>query len=152
MSLEEATARMRDLRRAAEGGPAREFLSYFAVSLIALAVDLGIFSATIRIVGVAWAWAATLGFCAGVLTAYWLSVLWVFSARRLKHRPQSEFAVFAGIGVAGLGLTQVVLWIGIEGLHVQPELVKLAAAGATFVFNYGVRKAMLFRGSERAVT
>lgn len=130
----------------------REFLQYFAASLVSLAVDLGIFSAAIRLFGIPWAWAATLGFCAGVLTIYWLSVLWVFSSRRLAHRPRSEFALFAGIGVAGLGFTQLVLWIGIEGLHAQPELVKLAAAGATFLFNYAIRRIVLFQRREEAVT
>lgn len=131
-----------------EKGARRELLHYFAASLVALLVDLGIFSVTIRLLGVPWFWAATLGFAVGVATVYWFSIRWVFSSRRMKHAPRSEFLVFIGIGVAGLCVTQAVLWAGIEGLHAQPELVKVAAAGATFLFNYAVRKMLLFRKSE----
>jgi putative flippase GtrA len=130
----------------------REFLEYFAASLVSLAVDLGIFSALLRVAGLSWFWAATIGFCAGVLTAYWLSVRWVFSSRRLGHAPRSEFGLFAAIGVVGLGVTQAVLWVGIETLHLQPELVKLVAAGATFLFNFAVRKSLLFRRGPGART
>lgn len=130
----------------------REFLQYFAASLVSLAVDLAIFSALLRVAGLSWFWAATFGFCAGVLTAYWLSVRWVFAARRLGHAPRSEFALFAAIGIVGLGVTQAVLWVGIEAFHLQPELVKLVAAGATFLFNFAIRKALLFRRGPGART
>jgi len=121
-----------------------DIIPYFIASLAALLIDLGIFSLAIRIVGISWFWAATLGFVAGALTAYLLSIWWVFSKRRMKGRPYHEFALFVIIGVAGLGVTQIVLWIGIERIGALPELVKLAAAGVTFVFNYGLRKVVLF--------
>jgi len=114
---------------------------------VALAVDVVVFSVSIRIAGMPWYWAATAGFFAGVATAYCLSVLWVFSRRRLRREPMVEFVVFAGIGLAGLGLTQAILWVGIEHLHFIPELVKLFASGATFLFNFVIRKAILFAGT-----
>lgn len=116
----------------------RDIIPYFIASLAALLVDLGLFSLAIRVIGMPWFWAATLGFVAGALTVYLVSIWWVFSRRRMKGRPYHEFALFVFIGVAGLGVTQIVLWIGIERIGALPELVKLAAAGVTFVFNYGL--------------
>lgn len=126
--------------------PRGEFVRYFAVSLFALAVDLGLFSILLRFLHLPWAIAATLGFIVGALTAYILSIRLVFSSRALGHVPHVEFLTFTAIGVAGLGVTQLVLWIGIELLHTNPELSKLAAAGFTFLFNFVLRKSILFRG------
>ncbi|NWG31095.1 MAG: GtrA family protein [Rhodocyclaceae bacterium] len=128
---------------------AKEFMRYLAVSALALAVDLGLFSFLMRVASFPWMLAATIGFIAGVGVAYWLSIRIVFRARRLAHAPGKELLAFALIGVAGLALTQLVLWVGIEQFHANPELTKLFAAGFTFLANFGLRKFVLFR--RRAV-
>ena len=71
--------------------------------------------------------------------------------RAFADAPAVEFLAFVGIGIAGLGITQLLLWLGVVKLHLLPELVKLAAAVVTFVFNYLVRKTLLFAASARAL-
>lgn len=124
---------------------AHELLRYLAASAIALAVDVLSFSALLRLVGLPWMLAATLAFITGVLVAYHLSIRFVFRERLLAHAPRHEFAAFATIGIVGLGVTQVVLWLGIEHYHAHPEMTKLVAAGITFLCNFAMRKLMLFR-------
>lgn len=126
-----------------------ELIRYFAVSLVALAVDTAILSGCLRLLQLPLAWSATLGFAAGALVAYLLSIRWVFRARALANAPAVEFLTFIGIGVAGLAVTQLVLWIGVTELHLLPEAVKLSAAIVTFAFNYLVRKALLFAAARR---
>ncbi|MEW5781225.1 MAG: GtrA family protein [Pseudomonadota bacterium] len=121
-----------------------EFLRYASVSLLALGADLALFSFLLRCAGLPWMLAATAGFVIGVLVAYWLSIRFVFFTRRLAHAPRSEFAAFAFIGVIGLAITQMVLWVGIELFRLNPELTKVGAAGVTFLCNFGMRKLMLF--------
>lgn len=122
-----------------------EPVRYLIASAIALLVDLGSFSAGMRLAGMGWMSSAMLGFALGVTATYLLSILWVFQTRRLTRKPRLEFATFISIGIAGLGVTQIVLWIGIEHFHWQSELVRLLAAGITFAFNYYVRVLTLFR-------
>jgi len=124
---------------------------YFAASLFALAVDLGVLSLCLRVAHLGLAWSATLGFVAGAVVAYLLSIRWVFRQRAFAHAPAMEFLAFVGIGLAGLGITQLVLWIGATQLGLLAEAVKLAAAGITFAFNYMVRKALLFATARRAM-
>jgi len=124
---------------------------YFAASLFALAVDLGALSLCLRVAHFGLAWSATVGFVAGAVVAYLLSIRWVFRQRAFAHAPAMEFLAFVGIGLAGLGITQLVLWIGATQLGLLAEAVKLAAAGITFAFNYMVRKALLFATARRAV-
>jgi len=122
---------------------------YFIASLLALAVDTAVLSLGLRAVHLPLAWSATLGFVVGAAVAYLLSIRWVFRQRTLARAPAVEFLTFAGIGLVGLGITQVVLWIGVTELHLIPEAVKLAAAVITFAFNYLVRKALLFAAARR---
>jgi putative flippase GtrA len=79
--------------------------------------------------------------------AYVLSIRYVFKHRALTAQPRRELLVFAFIGILGLGLTQLILWVTIDRLTLPPELSKLLAAGVTFFFNYFLRKLTLF--SER---
>lgn len=122
-----------------------EPVRYLAASMLALAVDLAMFSLALRVLGFAWPVAACIGFLAGAGVAYWASVRWVFAERSQREHPTRELAVFVLIGVSGLAITQASLWFAIEWLSFHPELSRLAAAGATFAFNYLVRAALLFR-------
>jgi len=122
---------------------------YFVASLAALALDVAVLSLCLRVFQLGLAWSASIGFVAGAIVAYVLSIRWVFRTRAFGDVPALEFLTFIGIGVAGLGVTQLVLWLGVTRLHLLPELVKLGAAGVTFAFNYLVRRSMLFAASRR---
>ena len=126
-----------------------DLIRYFAASLAALAADLGALSFSLRVLQAGLAWSASIGFVVGAVVAYILSIRWVFRERMLATAPILEFATFVGIGVAGLGITQAVLWLGVTELGLLPELVKLGAAGITFAFNYIARKSLLFAASRR---
>lgn len=131
---------------------ARHDLSrYFIASLLALAADLATLSACLRLLHVNLAWSATAGFTVGAVVAYVLSIRWVFRQRAFENAPAVEFLSFVAIGIAGLGVTQLVLWVGVTEFDLLPEAVKLAAAGITFAFNYLLRKSLLFAAERRAI-
>lgn len=132
--------------RIGHGQTGLEFLRYFACSAVALAVDTGIY-ALLLFLGTGWAEAAALGFGAGLIVAYTLSVRYVFHQRRLRDA-RAEFAIFAVIGALGLLLTEAFLWLSIEGLRIDPMSAKLIAAGAVFFSNYALRKLVLFTASH----
>lgn len=120
-----------------------ELLRYVAVSGIALLVDAtGLLLAAYFI---HYLWAATIGFLLGAATSYVLSVRWVFRHRRLAAFPKTEFAAFAAIGVAGLALNNLVIYVCVEQADLDLLTAKAVAAAVTFSFNYGLRKWGLFR-------
>jgi putative flippase GtrA len=127
-----------------------DFARYVAVSLAAFVLDLALLSTCLRLFDLGLALSATIGFTAGAVLAYVLSARWVFRFRAYAQAPGFEFAAFVAIGLAGLGVTQLVLWIGVVWFALVPELVKLAAAGASFAFNYALRKSLLFVARPRA--
>jgi len=123
---------------------AMEFVRYFIASGGALAVDFGLYRLSLGL-GLAYPVAAVIGFCAGAVVAYMASIAWVFEARSVR-RAGIEFGVFVAIGVAGLALTELLLWLQVERFGLPPLWSKIGAAGVVFVFNFVVRKTMLFRG------
>ena len=65
--------------------------------------------------------------------------------RKLRHSPRVELLIFVGLGVLGLGVTQLVLYFCIEWLSWPAEVSKGVAAIVTFLTNFISRKVLLFR-------
>ncbi len=122
-----------------------EAAGYFMASLAALVLDLAVFSVGMRLLDLPWSIAASLSFIAGVFLAYQLSIRWVFLQRQYRQNPQLEWVTFVAVGIVGLAITQVILWIGIEILGKNPEITRFIASGVTFVCNFFGRKLLLFR-------
>ena len=85
---------------------AGELMRYFAVSVIALGVDMG--SLLLASQFLHYLWAATIGFALGAVVSYLLAIRWAFRHRRLAAFPRAEFAAYAAVGVAGLGINNLV--------------------------------------------
>jgi putative flippase GtrA len=116
---------------------------YVTASAAALAVDFSVYTGLVRLASVDYLIAAPLGFALGLATIYLLSVRWVFGARRLADA-RLEFAVFASIGLAGMALNQLVIYLGVEAWALSFEAAKLVSAGVVFCFNFALRKLLLF--------
>jgi putative flippase GtrA len=128
---------------AVRSGFLAEGTRYVTASAAALAVDFGVYAGLVRFASVSYLVAAPVGFALGLATIYLLSVRWVFGARRLADA-RVEFAVFASIGLAGMALNQLVIYIGVEAWSLSYELAKLVSAGVVFCFNFTLRKLLLF--------
>ncbi len=122
-----------------------ELVRYTGVSAAGLAVDAGLLIVLTEVAGVPYLASAAVGFIAGAALVYALSIGWVFAHRSLGDRPSLEFALFVGIGAAGLAINQAVLFAGVEiaGLHYMAA--KAAAVCLCFSWNFGARKGLLFR-------
>lgn len=122
-------------------GPAVEFSRYFAVSLIALAIDVALLLAAARVMH--YLLAATLGFAVGSVTSYLLATRWAFRRRRFTAA-HAEFAVYALVGVLALGINDLVMFLAVGSAGLPLLGAKVVAAGTTFLFGYAVRKRVLF--------
>lgn len=120
-----------------------EFARYVVASLAALLIDTAI------LLGAATALhylvAASLGFVAGALASYFLAIRWVFRQRRLVQRRRAELGIYALVGVLGLGINDLVIFLAVGTAGLSLLGAKVVAAGITFLFNFALRKLMLFR-------
>lgn len=92
--------------------------------------------------------AAAIGFALGLTISYVLSIRWVFSSRTLGNAAL-EFAAFAAIGIVGLGLTELIIHLGIREFGREHLLhAKYFAIVTVFSWNFGARRVLLFRGGK----
>jgi putative flippase GtrA len=121
-----------------------EVFRYFVVSLLALGTDFGLLILFHETFGLELLLANAISFSSGAVVAYAGSILWVFGHRRVD-RPHKEFILFFAIGLGGLLVNEAVLWVFASASTIPYQVSKLFAAGSSFVFNFIVRKWLLFR-------
>jgi putative flippase GtrA len=87
-----------------------------------------------------------LGFIGGLIYNYVLSLLYVFESAKKNQKGKDirSFIVFTIIGVVGLLLTELGMYVGIELFAVNYLIVKVFVAGVVLIWNYSIRKILIF--------
>jgi len=85
-----------------------------------------------------------IAFAAGLVITYLFSILWVFDNRSMKSRT-AEITVFVLIGVIGLGLTELLMWLLAQKAGLHYLLSKIVTTVLVFVWNFAAKKLLLFR-------
>lgn len=120
-----------------------QFMRYVAIGGVAFVVDFAILLGLTEVLGWHYLLAATVGFIAGLAVNYLLAVRWVFDYRRLQSR-RAEFVIFGLVGIAGLGLTNLLLYGMSDLMQLDYRVAKLITAAIVLAFNFSVRRALLF--------
>lgn len=119
-----------------------EFGRYFVVSLIALGADILVLLAAAKVMH--YLLAAAMAFIVGAVISYLLATRWAFRRRRLNDRAHAEFAIYALVGLFGLGVNELTIFVAVSFIGAPLLAGKLAAAGLTFCSNFIIRKLVLF--------
>ncbi len=127
-----------------------EAAKYAAASAIALLADIGLLLALTHYASWDYRPASAASFIAGASIAYVLSVKFVFHAHRLRSR-SLELSGFIALGLVGVAINMVVLFVVHGKLGIDLILAKGLAAGCTFLTNFALRKQLLFRAGAMAV-
>jgi putative flippase GtrA len=123
-----------------------EAAKYAAASAVALGVDYGLLLLLTRAAGWDYRLAGTVSFLAGASVAYALSVRFVFTAHRL-HSRRLEFSWFVALGLVGVAINLLVLYVTVGRLGVDLVFAKAMAACCTFCANFTLRRQLLFRNA-----
>lgn len=120
-----------------------EFIRYFVASGVALSVDVGTLWFLTSMLHVQYLLSGIIAFILGILVIYIFSVAWVFKTRSIQNYSH-EFALFAIIGIVGLGLNEGILWAltGLLGFHYL--FSKIVSVFFVFSWNFVARKSILF--------
>jgi putative flippase GtrA len=126
---------------------AREWAKYLAASVAALAVDYALLVFLTEVAHLHYLVSAAIGFSAGLVVTYALSVTVIFKERRFGRT--FELGGFVVIGLLGLGLNELLLKGMVDGLSLHYALAKVPAAGISFLFNFAARRLILFTAPSR---
>ena len=121
-----------------------QVLRYGIAGLTAASIDTGLLALLTELFGekLLLLWTA-IAFVAGLATTYLLSIKWVFSNRTMGQK--AEMLIFAVIGIIGLGLTELLVWVFAIKLDWHYLLAKITAATTVFIWNFSAKKLLLFR-------
>lgn len=88
------------------------------------------------------------GFMGGIVVNTWLSIQFVFRlpevVAKRRGRNIRDLSKIIGIGILGLLLTELGMFLGVELLQCYYLWVKVIVAGVVMVWNYGARKIWVF--------
>ncbi len=124
--------------------PGVELFRYFVVSAISFVFDFGLLYVLTDMVHIYYLISATISYGTGMIVSYLLSVRWAFAKRSMDNKA-AEFGIFVAIGIAGMGLNALILWVwtGLLGLHYM--LGRIVSAIIGYVWKFVARKMTLFK-------
>ncbi|MBN2535793.1 MAG: GtrA family protein [Spirochaetales bacterium] len=120
-----------------------QFFRYGIVGGIASVVDYGMMLLFKEVFLVYYLIAGGIGFCAGLVVNYILSILWVFPVKTMENK-FLEFAIFGVIGGIGLGLLTLFLWFFTDIVSIDYKISKIIAMILVLFWNFLARKYVLF--------
>ncbi len=123
-------------------------LKYFIASFVALGFDAGGLYILTEWINLYYLIAAVISFTIGLVVIYFISIFWVFP-RNCDVNRAKEFLIFCIIGVMGLGVNIAVLWLFTSVFGFYYMISKGFAAIIGFMWNFILRKFILFSKGTR---
>ena len=119
-----------------------QLFKFGIVGGIAFVIDYGLLYLLTEKIGIYYLVSSLVSFSVSVIFNYIASVLWVFDVDKEKSKVRN-FIYFIGLSIVGLGINELIMWGGVDKLHIYYMLVKLFATAVVMVFNFITRKMFL---------
>ena len=120
----------------------QQFMKFGVVGVIAFVIDYGLMVALTELAGVNYLISATISFTVSVVFNYLASMRYVFTHKQGLSR-RREFVIFVVLSVIGLGVNDLLMWLGSSVLGVNYLIVKIVATAIVMVYNFVTRKIFL---------
>ncbi|WP_288343444.1 GtrA family protein [uncultured Dubosiella sp.] len=109
------------------------------VGFLAFIIDYGLMVFCTEVLGIYYLWSSLISFTVSVIFNYVMSVKWVFNVDNGKTQTQN-LIFFVTFSIIGLGINQLIMWLGVDKIQISYLIVKLFATAVVMVFNYVTRK------------
>ena len=117
-----------------------QILKFGVVGGIAFVIDYGILFLLEKVIRLNELISAAISFIISLTFNYFLSTKWVFEAK--KQTPK-EVIIFVLLSVVGLGINEVLIYLGTKKLGIDVMIVKLFATAIVMVYNFITRKLII---------
>lgn len=137
--------RFRDLFITPTTNGVLQFCRYGLTAVLATAMDfLGLWLFT-DCLGLHYLIGTAIGYVAGMAVTYLASKLLVFSANEARVGTVAELIGHVVIGLIALGLTELIMWLFTDVMHIHYMLSKIISTVIVFFWNYYGRKRILYQ-------
>lgn len=120
----------------------QQLLKFGVVGGIAFLIDYIVLFACTEWLGIYYLISSFISFTVSTVFNYIASVRWVFHVDKRKSK-KKNFMTFITFSVIGLCINQVIMWFGVDVIHMYYMLVKIGATAIVMVFNFITRKLFL---------
>jgi putative flippase GtrA len=120
-----------------------QLVKYGIAGFVAFIVDVSILYTLTEYAGINYLVSAVFAFSVGMVIVYLLSVQWVFKKRKFKNR-HHEFWIFVLIGIVGLVLNELIIFLFTEYFAFYYLISKVIATVIVYFWNFFNRKYLLF--------
>ena len=121
---------------------AKQFGKFAIVGTTAFVIDYATMVLLTELFGVPYMASTTIGFIVSVVFNYFASMHFVFTHRDEISR-RREFAIFVVLSTIGLGLNDVLMYVGVDLLGFDYRIFKVLATMMVTVYNFITRKIFL---------
>lgn len=125
-----------------------QLFRYTLVGGLAFVVDFGLLFFLTEYVRLHYLISATISFLVGLLVNYVISTQWIFRDSKIKNK-KVEFILFGLIGVIGLILNNVLIYLFTDVVGLYYMLSKLVTAIIVYMWNFLGRRYFLFNAKSK---
>lgn len=116
-----------------------QFFRYIFVGGFAAVINFGLLFVMTKFAHMYYLLSNIIGFVGGLITNYILSTKLIFKVEKSINR-FAEFTIYAIIGVIGLGLDTLFMFLLTDKMHIYYMISKIVSTAVVFIWNFGGRK------------
>lgn len=120
----------------------RDIILYGIIGSFTSFLDFCIFTLLSKYVGVYYLIANCISVLVGITTSFTLNRAYNF---KVKDKTKQRFVIFLIVGLCGLCLSNLILWIGIDKLQFDDTITKLASIVLVVGFQFLLNKFVTFK-------
>lgn len=120
-----------------------QMFRYFITGGLAFIIDVVALFILTEYMNIYYLYSATIAFSLGLVTTYIFSIFWVFSKRKFDSKAK-ELLVFILIGLIGISLNVLFIWLFTEYLNLYYLISKIISTIIVFIWNFFAKKIILF--------
>lgn len=121
----------------------KQILKFGLVGGIAFVIDYGLMVLLTEVFGINYLISSAVSFSVSVIFNYLLSIFWVFDVSGSNRGQKENFIIFLVLSIIGLGLNQLLMWLGSDLMGLHYMLTKIGATAIVMVYNFITRKLFL---------
>ena len=119
-----------------------QLFKFGIVGVLCFIIDYGVMILLTEMVGLSYLISCGISFTVSVIVNYLFSMRYVFCSIDDLNKV-NEFIIFVVLSVIGLGLTELLMWIGVEQFGIFYMASKIVVTGIVMIYNFVTRKLLL---------